>query len=150
MYGSFIIPTTLASPTVYSNWAGVAGPTNIVPILRSCSALVLDATELAVYDVNVSTGLATDPVILAALRDATCIQAQAWVTLNIDPATGGVLQSTKAVKLKKLASAVIEYSDAELQAAAAARAAAYTGLVPDAARFLQQRNLLSVTAWVVG
>lgn len=150
MYGSFVVPTTLASSTDYTNWTQGAAPSNITAVLRGCSGIVLEATVTAIYDADPTTGLATDPVILAALRDATCIQAQAWVTLNIDPATGGVMQSGKGVKLKKLATAFIEYSDAELAAQAEARAAAYKGLVPAAARYLQQRNLLSPTPWIVG
>ncbi|PRB01756.1 hypothetical protein [Microbacterium sp. MYb64] len=142
LYPSFIVPTTLASSADYASWSGLVAPANIVQVLRSCTALILDATEGAIYDVNPTTGLATDPATLAALRDATCIQASAWVALNIDPTTGGVLQTSKAVRSKKLATGAIEYSDAEVQAVAAARAAAYVSLVPEAARFLQQRNLL--------
>lgn len=144
LYPSFVVPTTLASSTDYTNWTQTTpAPTNIVPILRACTSLILDATQGAIYDADPTTGLATDPLILAALRDATCIQAEAWVTLNIDPSTGGVAQASKTAKSKKIGTASIEYSDAEVQATTAARQAAYTGLVPQAAQFLQQRNLLA-------
>ncbi|MGN8024698.1 hypothetical protein [Microbacterium sp. 22242] len=142
LYPSFVVPTMLASPTDYATWAEATVPANIAHVLRACTSLVLDATEGAIYDVDPSTGLATDPGTLAALRDATCIQASAWVALNIDPATGGVVQPSKTARSKKIGTASIEYSDQEVQAVASARAAAYSGLVPEAARFLQQRNLL--------
>lgn len=139
MYGDFIVPVALASTTDYLNWAGTQGPANLVQILRSCSSLVLDATEGAFYDVDPLTGLATDSQAKNALRDATCIQAAAWVALSIDPATGGVVTSG-AKRSKKLATAAIEYADADT--AAAARSRAYKALVPEATRMLQQNNLL--------
>jgi hypothetical protein len=147
---SFVVPTTLASASDYATWVGGPVPSNIDSILRSCSGLVLDAAEGAIYDTDPLTGLATDMAVKNALRDATCIQAQAWVTLNIDPATGGVVQTSKTARSKKIGSASIEYADAEVQAVAAARAEAYSGLVPEAARFLQQRNLLGTNPMVIG
>lgn len=140
MYGDFVIPVTLASPTDYQTWTGVAGPANITAILRSCTSLVLDATEGAIYDVAAETGLATDTTIANTLRDATCIQATAWVALGIDPSTGGVVTSS-VKKSKRLATAAIEYADST--EVAAARKHAYKALVPDAMRMLQQRNLLN-------
>lgn len=148
-YGTFVIPDMLASPEDYTTWTGSTPPANITQILRSCTSLVLDATSTAFYDVDTTTGLATDTDVLGALRDATCIQAAAWVALNIDPATGGVLtQSVKASK--KIGSAAITYDTADVQAASAARQAAYTGLVPEALRRLQQRNLLGYAPWTFG
>lgn len=142
LYPPFIVPTSLATATDYTNWTSTTAPSNITQVLRACTSLILEATEGAIYDVDPATGLATDAATAAALRDATCIQAGAWVALNIDPATGGVLVSSKAAKSKKIGTASIEYDEAELQAAAVARQAAYAGIVPEAARFLQQRNLL--------
>lgn len=142
LYGSFVVPATLATTSDYETWTGAAGPSNIAQILRSCTSLVLDASQGAIYDVDPLTGLATDTAVKDALRDATCIQAQAWVTLKINPATGGVAQSSKTATAKKLGSATIDYGSAEPQAVSEARVHAYTHLVPEAARFLQQRNLL--------
>lgn len=150
MYGSFVVPMTLASASDYQTWTGVAGPANIDHILRSCTSLVLDATQGAIYDVDPATGLATETAVKEALRDATCIQAQAWVTLKIDPATGGVMQSGKTARSKKIGTANIEYSDSEVRAVAEARAHAYKCLVPEAERFLQQRNLLGGEPAVLG
>lgn len=150
MYGSFIVPTQLATASDLTVWMEKPAPTDATAILRGCTSLVLEATLGAIYDVDPATGLATDTAVAAALRDATCIQAAAWISLNIDPLTGGVAQSSKAVKSKKLASGAIEYSDAEVKATTAARQAAYTSLVPEAERFLQQRNLLGTDPMTLG
>lgn len=151
MYGSFVVPSTLATPPDFTTWMQITdAPANILHVLRGCTTLVLEATQGVIYDVDPLTGLATDTAVREALRDATCIQASAWVALNIDPATGGVMQSSKAVKSKKLLSGAVEYSDAEVQKATKARAAAYTALVPEAVRFLQQRNLLGTQPMVFG
>lgn len=139
---SFVVPATLATAADLTLWMEKAAPADATAILRGCTTLVLDATKMASYDTDDETGLATDPIILAALRDATCIQASAWVALNIDPLTGGALQSSKAVKSKKLASGAIEYSDAEVKSSVEARAAAYTSLVPEARAFLRARGLV--------
>lgn len=140
---TFVVPNAFASPEDFATWNGQAGPANITSVLRSCTALVQKATAMDLYAVDPSTGLPTDTATLGALRDATCIQAAAWVALNIDPASGGVIVSSKAVKSKKLATGAIEYNDAEVQAVAQAREAAYTGLVPDAVQFLRSRGLAS-------
>lgn len=145
---SFIVPSTLASPADYTAWSGdAAPPANIANILRSCSSLVLDASEGVLYDVDSLTGLATDTATKNALRDAACIQASAWVALGIDPATGGVI-TANIKRAKRFASASIEY--AGTGDAANARAAAYAALVPEASRFLQQRNLLGTDVWSLG
>ncbi|KQR97691.1 MAG: hypothetical protein J0I33_07750 [Microbacterium ginsengisoli] len=149
-FGSFVVPTRLAESTDLTNWTGDAAPSNADAILRSCTTLVLEAVQGVICDVDPSTGLATDPVIAGALRDATCIQAAAWIALGIDPATGGIVQASKNARSKGIGSARIEYSDAEVQAVAAARAAAYSGLVPEATSYLQQRNLLGTNIWTLG
>lgn len=134
------IPEKLATVEDYKTWTEEAtAPPKIEQTLRSCTTLVFDATKTAVYSVD-AEGFATDLDIKNALRDATCIQAAAWVALNIDPATGGVIvQSAK--KRKELGTAVIEYADTA--AAAAARSAAYEGLVPAARKYLRLRGLIS-------
>lgn len=140
---TFVVPDALASSADYTTWTGQTAPANIMSILRSCTALVQEATKMDRYAVDASTGLPTDTATLTALRNATCIQAAAWVALNIDPTTGGVIVSSKAVKAKKLATGSIEYSDAEVQAVAKAREAAYTALVPEAVQHLRNRGLMS-------
>lgn len=146
----YVIPTTLASPTDYQNWTGSAGPSNIVQILRSCSSLVLDATAGAYYAVDSATGLATDAQIGNAMRDATCIQAAAWIALGIDPAAGGVISKAGTVSSKKIGTAAVTYDNSGSALAAESRAAASTGLVPDAERLLRQNNLWGFRPWVLG
>ncbi|MGH3704200.1 MAG: hypothetical protein ACRDT9_06180 [Agromyces sp.] len=148
MHGSFIVPATLADSADYLNWTGGdTKPPQIDQTLRSCTGLVLDASLGVLYDVDPATGLATDTAVRAALRDATCIQAAAWVALKIDPATGGV-QTSNVKRSKRIGSASVEYADTAT--AAAARAVAYTSLVPEAERFLQQRNLLGTQPFPLG
>jgi hypothetical protein len=146
-YGSFVIPATLATPTDLATWTGAAAPANAVPLLRSASSMVLEATSTAYYSADDLTGLATETQVLNAMRDATCIQAAAWAALGIDPLTGGVL--TSQVKSKKsIGSAHVEYADSAI--AAQARADAIAGLVPDALRLLEQNNLITPRVWVYG
>lgn len=146
-YGNFVVPDTLATPADYATWTTKAAPANVVQVLRACTSLVLDATEGAYYDTDNTTGVATDPRQMAAMRDAVCIQAAAWVLLGIDPLTGGALTSS-VKKSKKIGTASIEYADSA--EAAAARAVAYEHLVPEAARKLQQNNLTGSGPWTFG
>lgn len=136
----FVIPEALATSADLAAWTGTAAPANAVAVLRSCTTLVLAATSGAIYDVDSDTGLATDPVILQTMQDATCIQAAAWGALGIDPLTGGVVTS-KVKKSQKLLTAVIEYADST--DAAIARKKAFEGLVPEAYNKLRQQNLIS-------
>jgi hypothetical protein len=121
--------------------------------------MVLDATQGAFYGVDPATGLAlptTDPdtgittnIAGDALTKATCIQAAAWITLNIDPYAGGLISGSSRVKTSsKLGSASIQYADGADLAAARARASQW--LVPDALRALQAGNLLGTGPWTFG
>lgn len=132
---------TLATADDYATWAEQTAPVNITRILRACTRLVLDATLIAEYCAD-ADGNATDTGVVEALREATCIQAAAWVALKIDPDTGGVLtQSVKASK--KIGTGAVTYDTADTTAAAAARRAAYTGLVPGALQTLRLAGLLT-------
>lgn len=131
---------TLATADDYAAWAEQQAPANITPILRACTRMVLDATKIAEYCVDVD-GNASDAGVIEALKDATCIQAAAWVALKIDPATGGV--STRSVKTStKIGTGAVVYDVTDTAAAAAARRAAYTGLVPAAQQALRLAGLL--------
>lgn len=141
---SYVVPDALATSADYATWTGTTSPTLIDQTLRACTALVLDATKRAWYATDPLTGLATDTRILEAMRDATCIQAAAWTALGIDPNTGGVITKSVA-KSKKIGTAQIEYADTD--AAAAARAAAYAGLVPAALLKLKQNDLIDGRVW---
>jgi hypothetical protein len=136
----FIVPTTLATPSDLAAWTTTAAPANALPVLRSCTTMVLAATKLAVYDTDAVTGLATDAHVLAAMRDATCIQAAAWGALGIDPLTGGI-DAGGVKKSKKIGSASFEIAGAETTAAGKAYAA--HNLVPEAEAKLRQQNLIS-------
>jgi hypothetical protein len=147
LFGNFVVPDALAAPADLAAWTGTTAPANAVPLLRSATALVLSATKGAYYAVDAATGLATDPVVLKVLNDATCIQAAAWAALGINPLTGGVAVST-VVSAKSIGSAHLTYADASQ--AAAAKTAAVTELVPEAVAKLAQNNLLSSNVWVYG
>lgn len=147
LFGNFVVPTMLAQPADLAAWTGAAAPANAVPLLRSATSLVIASTGSSYYDVDPVTGLATDPVVLQVLNDATCIQAAAWAALGVDPLTGGV-QTAAVASQKSIGTAHITYADATLSAAA--RAAALTSLVPEAVRKLQENNMLDSNVWVYG
>ena len=149
-YGDTVVPDMLASLDQFTAWCtkwGVTAPTNPAALLLAVTPLVLDATSGSYYDTDLTTGLATDPIIAAALADATCIQAVAWSTLGIDPLTGGV--ATTGVRTTAgIGSARIGYADAAQ--AADARASATSGLVPAAVMRLRQVNLFETEPWTYG
>ena len=147
LFGNFVVPDTLAAPTDLAAWTGTTAPANAVPLLRSATTLVLAATKGAYYAVDPLTGLATDPVVANVLNQATCIQAAAWTTLGVNPLTGGVAVST-VVSQKSIGSAHLTYADAA--AAATAKTAAVTELVPEAVAKLSQNNLLPTNVWIYG
>ena len=147
LFGNFVVPDALAAPTDLAAWTGTTAPANAVPLLRSATTLVLAATKGAYYAVDPLTGLATDPVVAKVLNDATCIQAAAWAALGVNPLTGGVAVST-VVSQKAIGSARLTYADAA--AAAAAKTAAVTELVPEAVAKLSQNNLLPTNVWMYG
>jgi len=138
-----------ATPADLTAWTGTAAPTNAVQLLRSASLLVAEATNNAYYD-TVGLGnyyteaMPSDPTVLGVFRDATCIQAEAWIALKIDPTTAGVVAPSVASQ-KHIGTASITYADAA--SSAAAKTLAATQLVPDAMRLLQQNHLISTLVW---
>ena len=70
--------TPYATPTDYTEWAGLPVPQGIERLLVRASEL-LDATVTASFVVDSDTGLPTDPLDAAALRDASCAQVRFWV-----------------------------------------------------------------------
>ena len=64
-------------------------PANAAVLLRAASALVRKATRTWVYPIG-DDGLPSDPVIVAAFRDATCAQTVAWTSSGINPTAQGV------------------------------------------------------------
>jgi hypothetical protein len=144
LFGNFVVPDMLAQPADLTAWIG-STPANAAVLLRSASSLVLEATKGAYYAVDATTGLATDTAVAKVLKDATCIQAAAWDAIKYNPLTGGVVTAA-VVSQKSIGSANLTYADAG--SAATSRAAAVTGLVPDAFRKLAQNNLLSTNVWM--
>ena len=145
MYGTFVTPDFLASETELGNWIGGEAPANAKVLVRSATTLVLDASAGAFYDVDTTTGLATDPIIAKALGEATLIQAAAWAAIKYNPLTGGV--NTGGVKRsKKIGSASFEMAGTEQ--AAESQAAAAKHLVPEACNKLRQHNLLMNAPYV--
>lgn len=147
-WGNAVTPATLAEPADLATWLEVADPPDkAAATLKACSRLVLEATTTAFYDADPATGLATEARVADALRDATLIQAAAWVTLGIDPHAGGAV--TPRVKSStRLGSAQVSYADAD--AAAQARARATKHLVSDAVTLLVQANLIGGSPWSMG
>lgn len=148
-FGDIVIPDTLASPAELATWMQTDVPDNAISLLRACTPMVLDQTEGAFYEVDPTTGIATNPIIQTAMKDAVLIQATAWVKLGIDPDLGGVVTLGAAVS-KKIGSAQITYDSSDAAQAAAARQAAATSLVPAAMKRLQQANLLGTNPWYYG
>lgn len=132
----------------YTAYIGGTAPANIEALLRSVSNLVHDAIAGAYYLTDPDTGVASDTDVVEALRDATCVQAAAWVTLKIDPLAGGVVTTAGTVASKSLDGGSVSYAGAQL--AAQARATAVDQLVPEAVRILRAQNLLATRVWSYG
>lgn len=147
LFGNFIVPSMLAQPSDLAAWTQAPAPTNAVVLLRSATSLVIQATASSYYAVDPLTGMATDPVVLQVLNDATCIQAAAWAALNINPLTGGVVVPSVASS-KSIGTAHITYADAAQ--AAASKAEAVLKLVPEAVRKLVENNLMDSNVWMYG
>lgn len=146
-YGNFVVPTALATADDLTAYTGQDAPANATALLRSATTLVLRETRAAYYDVDPTSGVATDTQIQGALQLATVIQAAAWAAIDFDPLTAGVLVPSVESSTKMLSS-TITYADAA--AAAQARSDALTTLVPEAERVLELNNLLVPNPWTFG
>lgn len=138
--------TSYASSSDLAAWLGVAAPPNATPLLRSASLIITDATSTAFYAVD-NAGVPTDTVTLQAFKDATCSQAAAMMTLDIDPLAGGVLTSG-AESLVRIGSAEIRYGDDVL--AATAKSKALQSIIPEAKLILEQAGIRLNMVWVNG
>jgi len=146
LYSGFVLPPLLAQESDLDSWMGGL-PANAGALLRQATQIVLDATNVAYYPVDSTTGLATDPIVAAALNQATCAQAAALSTLGIDPNAGGVVMPG-VESSKGIGTAHITYADAAN--ASATRQSAANNLVPEAERILRLNNLLIPVAWWFG
>jgi hypothetical protein len=124
-----------ADPTDWLAWSGQTdAPDDFVPLLRTASRAVREATALWAYPVDTTTSLPLDPDLLGAMRDATCAQISALITLEVDPAAGGT--ATDMVEsAAKIGSAQITYAGAETVMAARMQTA--QGLCPEALGILR-------------
>lgn len=78
---------TYATTTDLADWLQAAPPLDAARrLIRATSYLDANPLKTAVYDVD-DDGLPTDAVVAAALRDATCAQAD-WWTQHGDDGTG--------------------------------------------------------------
>lgn len=118
-----------------------------VGALRSASIDVADAIAGDYYATDTG-GLPTDTVALQAVKDATCAQALARLSLKISSDVGGVV-TTGTLTGVGIGTARKQFADAT--AAAAARSAVAGGqLVPDALRILRRAGLASTVVWSLG
>lgn len=82
-------------------WLGESAPANAVSLLRAGSLLVAAACFRDPY-IDAPTNETA-----MALRDATCAQAQLWITLGVDPGAGGL--DARVAKSTKIGSGSVEF-----------------------------------------
>lgn len=129
-----------------AQWVDDDLPTTSPAILRSAAYAVADEVALAVYSTDPSTGLPTDPALIAAFRDATCAQAAWLITNDIDAFSGGA--TARLEDSVAIGSARVNYADAA--DAAAARRRGLDGLCPEACRILAHAGLTNIVLNVPG
>ena len=124
-------------------WTDQAPPDNVVPLLRSASALAEEATMLAVYAVD-TAGMPRHADHSAAFRDATCAQVAFWAANGLDPAKGGLdEQAVKVTSSKSIKGASVSYDSVDSAKAKQARVDALTTLCPAAFSILRNAGLVS-------
>ena len=115
--------------------------TNATILIRHSSLLVADAIQGALYAAD-ANGLPTDATLLAAVKNATCEQAQTYSLTGIDP-RAGIAGVTPVVTQKQLDSASVTYGNASGVQAAVETLAAGKTLTDAAYRILDQAGLIS-------
>lgn len=98
-----------ATPADYATWAGTEGPANITQLLRSASAMVSRVTRGALYDTDSAGKPVAGSEAQEAMRDATCAQAEHWVTLGVDPRKGAADDSVQVAASKTINGATVTY-----------------------------------------
>lgn len=125
--------------------AAAATDADIARALRSACKAVREATVTWFYTPDQTTGLPLDATILEPMKTATLEQAAALIALEVDTQTGGTLDSA-IESSAAIGSARVTIAGAEQ--AAAARAAAITGLCLEARRTLRLAVMNHVvTVW---
>lgn len=77
-------------------YVALVDPDDALRLLTRASELV-DGAVRQPYDVNSTTGIATDADLAAALRDATCAQVEQWVEVGEENAVDGLAGTARAV-----------------------------------------------------
>lgn len=132
-----------ATASDVQEWTGQAPPDNVVPLLRSASALVEEATMLAVYSVD-KDGMPRRTADVDAFRDATCAQVAFWSANELDPASGELVEVGKRVaSSKSIKGASVSYDAADMARAKQARVDALTTLCAAAFQILRNEGLVS-------
>ncbi len=151
-----MIPT-YAAPADLAAWMGlflpdgVTGdptqlPTGGLRALRSAIKAVREATEMWFFPADPITGLPIDPDLAGSLTTATCEQAEALISQEVDITAGGTLD---AVVESAVAAQSVRITVAGAVQAAASRNATIVGLCPEARRTLRLAGI-TTQVWVVG
>lgn len=77
-------PRVYATPEQLTAWTGQPPPPDADRLLMRASEDVDDALAAALYDVDRTTGMPTDPNVIQALTDATCAQVEHWQATGSD------------------------------------------------------------------
>ncbi|WP_162989184.1 hypothetical protein [Glutamicibacter nicotianae] len=124
-------------------WTGQAPPDNVVPLLRSASGLVEEATMLAVYAVD-SDGMPRNAGHATAFKEATCEQVAFWAANGLDPSAGELVEVQKRVaSSKSIKGASVSYDAADTARAKQARVDALRALCTSAFSILRNAGLIN-------
>lgn len=116
-------------------------PDNAAALLRSASALVRTATRFDIYDVT-PAGAPDDPWVIAAFRDAVCVQVAEWVANDVNPVAGSAGVQA-GVESSTIAGGTVKYNLSHVDHA---RASIDT-LSPAALAVLRSEGLASRGVW---
>ena len=111
-------------------------PDDVEVYLRAASGLVRKATRHDIYDVD-PAGKPTEPEVIDAFRDATCIHAAQWIANGIHPGKGVAGLEPQAPETSILGATV----KLDLGTQNAAALASLHTLVPEAVAELRNANL---------
>lgn len=126
---------TYATASDLTAWTGTAAPDDADRKLKRASEII-DAALLTAYYATDNTGAATDTVIVAALRDATCAQVEFWLAGDEEDDVLGPLQS-------------IQLGSMGQTFGAGQNRVTPTDVAPRAIRVLSNAGLLSATVWTL-
>lgn len=117
-------------------------PDNAETLLRYASLLVAGATRHDRYDVD-PAGKPSDPFIIGAFEDATCLQAAEWAAAGVDPVAAGG-QAGQTVKSSSIAGGNVTF---DVEGDTARRRASATTLCTASVEALRQEGLCSGVVW---